>query len=57
LGTRDPLSIKTPIKEGPLTKYGLINFAQLGNPHEKIPLDLWVYGKEKKGGSFTFLGP
>jgi len=30
------------IKEGQLTKNGPIDFAQkLGNPHEKIQLDLW----------------
>jgi hypothetical protein len=42
-------------KEGPLTKNGPIDFAQIWAIHMKK--SNYIYGEEKKWGSFTFLGP
>jgi len=47
--------IKKLLKEGPLTKNGPIDFAQSWAIHMKI--SNLIYGEEKKGGSFAFLGP
>jgi hypothetical protein len=42
-------------RKGPLTKNGPIDFAQSWAIHMKKSNK--IYGGEKKGGSFTFLGP
>jgi hypothetical protein len=43
------------IKEGPLTKNVPIDFAQCWVIHMKK--SNYIYGEEKKRGSFAFLGP